>query len=100
MWCWCCQQDDNSAADTQEYLNCDDHARGGPPRRDLRVFSPGNAQSASDNRYARNEQIRDYCRNNGKWLFDFGDIDCWHDGERHTEDGIPTEHPHYSSAEE
>ena len=32
-------------------------------------------------------------------LFDFADLDCWYNGEQYTEDGIPTEHPHYNGDE-
>ena len=64
------------------------------------VYFTGNAQSGIENRYLRNEQIRQNCRENNKWLFDFADIDCWYNGEQHTENGIPIEHPHYSNSEE
>ena len=57
MWCWCCQQDDNSADDTQRYLNAMSALEAAHPDVTF-VYFTGNAQSASDNRYARNEQIR------------------------------------------
>ena len=39
----------------------------------------GNAQAswAAANRYARNQQIRQYCIDNNKVLFDFAELDCW-----------------------
>jgi hypothetical protein len=44
------------------------------------VYMTGNAQTVFEsgyNRYLRNEQIRQYCRNNNKVLFDFEDLDSW-----------------------
>ncbi len=99
MWCWCCQQDDNSHEDTKRYLDAMSSIEASCPNVAF-VYFTGNAQSEIENRYLRNEQIRQYCRENNKWLFDFADIDCWYNGEHHTENGIPTEHPHYSNAEE
>jgi hypothetical protein len=40
----------------------------------------GNAQASGSkgyHRYLRNEQIRQYCRDNNKVLFDFADLDAW-----------------------
>ncbi len=99
MWCWCCQQDDNSRGDTQRYLDVMSSLEAACPNVTF-VYFTGNAQWPSENRYSRNEQIRQYCRENNKWLFDFADIDCCYQGQRHSENGVPTEHPHYSSAEE
>jgi len=99
MWCWCSQLDTYSYADTQRYLNAMSSLEAAYPNVTF-IYLTGNAQSGIENRYLRNEQIRQYCRENNKWLFDFADIDCWYNGEQHTENGIPTEHPHYSSSEE
>ena len=63
------------------------------------IYMTGNAQKNSRNRYARNEQIRKYCRANKKVLFDFADIDCWYNGKQHLVNGIPLEHPRYSGNE-
>jgi len=99
MWCWCCQQDGNSEAVTRRYLDAMAALEASCPSV-VFVYFTGNAQSVSGNRYSRNEQIRDYCIENDKWLFDFADIDCWYDGDQHLVGGIPVEHPHYSSADE
>ena len=99
MWCWCCQQNGNSWEDTQRYLDTMTAFEVAHPEVTF-VYFTGNAQSAIENRYQRNEQIRQYCRENDKWLFDFADIDCWYNDEQYTESGIPTEHPHYTNAEE
>ena len=94
MWAWCTQQDENSSDDTQRYLDAMAALEETNPGV-IFVYLTGNAQSASSNRYARNNQIRDYCIANNKVLFDFADLDCWYNDERHMEGGIPTEHPHY-----
>lgn len=36
------------------------------------------------NRHQFNEALRSYCKENGKVLFDFGDIDAWHGGTMQT----------------
>jgi hypothetical protein len=63
------------------------------------VYMTGNAQGSEQNRYDRNNQIREFCRQNNKILFDFADLDCWYNGEQYTVDGIPTEHPHFNGDE-
>ena len=63
------------------------------------IYMTGNAQSSEQNRYDGNNQIREYCRGNNKFLFDFADLDCWYNGEQHTENGIPMEHPQYHGDE-
>ena len=79
MWCWCTQQDDNSEEDTQRYLDAMSSLEAAYPDVTF-VYFTGNAQSAIENRYLRNEQIRQYCRDDNKWLFDFAEIDRWYDG--------------------
>ncbi len=59
------------------------------------VYMTGNAQSESSNRYDRNNQIRQYCVENNKVLFDFADLDCWYNGQKNIVNGIPCEHPRY-----
>jgi len=110
MWSWCCQQNHNSEAQTQKYLDTMTALEEQNPNVTF-VYMTGNAQSwhghhsyQSDkdgyNRYLRNEQIREYCRNHDKVLFDFADIDCWYKGEMATSEysgqTFPREHEHYN----
>jgi len=73
------------------------------------VYTTGNAQmtgAGGYNRYLRNERIRDYCRNNGKVLYDFADLDAWwydpaaQAWEKATYDyegtAVPVEHPQWA----
>ncbi|MBN2382788.1 hypothetical protein JXQ70_07890 [bacterium] len=99
MWCWCTQLDDYSAEETQHYLDTISTLEAEFPGISF-VYFTGNAQSCSENRHQRNEQIRSFCESHNRWLFDFGDIDSYYNGEQYSESGIPMEHPHYSEAEE
>ncbi|MFC1848871.1 hypothetical protein ACFL27_01570 [candidate division CSSED10-310 bacterium] len=99
MWCWCTQLDYYTSSQVQQYLNTINTLESEYPNVTF-VYFTGNAQSQEQNRYDRNQQIREYCRNNNKWLFDFADMDCWYNNEQYTVGGIPMEHPHYSQAAE
>jgi hypothetical protein len=67
------------------------------------IYTTGHSQSNGGygyNRWLRNEQIRQYCLDNNKVLFDFGDLDCWSNGEflyyLYNENTIPVQHPDYN----
>ncbi len=86
LWSWCCQLNGYTELQTQEYLDA---------MAALEVANPGiifvymtcNAQSSGGsgyNRWLRNEQIRQYCTDNNKVLFDFADLDCWSNGVQNT----------------
>jgi len=95
LWAWCSQLDDYSQPEAQAYLDNMTQLENEFPHVTF-VYMTGNAQSEeNENRYARNEQIRAYCRQNNKILFDFADLDCWYDNEQYTVNNIPSEHPHY-----
>lgn len=103
MWCWCTQLDDYDEAATQAYLDAIATLEAEYPSV-IFIYITGNAQAtgwSGYNRYLRNQQIREYCANNNKYLFDFADIDCWYNGQQWTymyeNYTIPTEHPHYSN---
>jgi len=70
------------------------------------IYCTGNTQDTGELgyvRYLRNEQIRKFCRDNNKLLYDFGDLDTWYNGEQgaYLYNGIqvPREHPHYHGNE-
>ncbi|MCK4835654.1 MAG: hypothetical protein KAT17_03420 [Candidatus Aminicenantes bacterium] len=94
LWAWCCQLDYYSESEIQNYLNKMSQLEQEYPEV-IFIYMTGNAQSPEANRYQRNNQIREYCQANNKFLFDFADLDCWYNGEQHLENGIPTEHPQY-----
>ncbi len=93
-WAWCTQLNDYSKSEVQEYLNNINKLEQDYPN--IKIFyMTGNAQTESQNRYNRNQQIRNYCKNNKKIIFDFADLDSWYNGEQYKINGIPMEHPHY-----
>ncbi len=94
LWAWCTQLDYYSESEVQQYLDRINQLESEFPDVTF-IYMTGNAQSVEANRYQRNNQIREYCKNNNKILFDFEDLDCWYNGEQYLEDGIPCEHPHY-----
>jgi hypothetical protein len=98
MWAWCSQLDYYTAAEVQLYLDNMAQLEREYPGVNF-VYMTGNAQGSEQNRYDRNNQIREFCRQNNKILFDFADLDCWYNGEQYTEGGIPMEHPHYHGDE-
>jgi hypothetical protein len=98
LWAWCTQADYYSESEVQNYLNRMTQLEAEFPHV-IFIYMTGNAQSEEQNRAARNNQIREYCQNNNKFLFDFADFDCWYNGEQHTVSGIPMEHPHYHGDE-
>jgi hypothetical protein len=102
MWAWCCQLDDYSASEVNSYLQTMSQLELLYPGVTF-VYMTGNAQSIGAdgyNRYLRNEQIRQYCRDNNKVLFDFADLDAWYNGDQATYfysgQYIPCEHPQYN----
>jgi len=79
MWCWCCQCDDYSHNDVQEYLDSISVLENEFPNVTF-VYMTGNAQATGEtgyNRYLRNNQIRNWCEQNHKICFDFADLDSW-----------------------
>jgi hypothetical protein len=94
LWAWCSQLDYYSQGQARAYLDAMAQLESEFPNVTF-IYMTGNAQSEEQNRYDRNNRIRDYCRNNNKVLFDFADLDCWYNGQQYTENGIPMEHPQY-----
>jgi hypothetical protein len=110
IWSWCSEQNHSTEPQTQEYL--DKMAAFERANPDVTfVYMTGNAQSwrghhtyNSDeggyNRHLRNEQVRAFCRANGKVLFDFADIDSWYQGQQAFSEfqghRFPREHDHYN----
>jgi hypothetical protein len=79
MWCWCCQLDYYGQGEVQAYLDSMSVLETEYPAVTF-VYMTGNAQNTGSegyNRYQRNQQIRLYCENNGKILYDFADLDAW-----------------------
>jgi hypothetical protein len=98
LWAWCTQLDYYSEAETQTYLDRMAELEAEFPDV-IFIYMTGNAQSEEWNRVERNNRIREYCKNNKKFLFDFADLDCWYNGQQHLVNGIPMEHPNFHGDE-
>lgn len=97
-WTWCTQLDGYSKTELNNYLESMTKLEKEYPDVTF-IYMTGNAQNAVKNRYDRNNEIRDYCKNNDKILFDFADLDCWYNGVQAKSGGIPIEHSHYNGDE-
>ncbi|OGC43808.1 hypothetical protein A2Y85_01165 [candidate division WOR-3 bacterium RBG_13_43_14] len=111
MWCWCTQCDYYDQGQVQVYLDSMDALETEFPNVTF-VYFTGNAQSSGDdgyNRFQRNQQIRQHCRDNSKLLFDFAELDgYWYDTDQqvwqastyeHNGINIPLEHPEFNGDE-
>lgn len=111
QWSWCTQLNSYSEADVVGYLDSISTLEAEFPNVTF-VYMTGNAQATGSggyNRYLRNEQIRQYCRDHNKVLYDFADLDAWwynsntgqweqntYDYEGHT---VPVENEHFNGSE-
>ena len=101
MWAFCTQLDGCDATWVQSYLGNITALEAEYPDV-VFVYMTGNAQATGAeglNRHTNNEMIRQYCITNNKWLFDFGDIDCWYgsaeNAYNYENQRIPVEHAQY-----
>lgn len=107
-WSWCCQVNSYNQTQVQEYLDSLSQLEQEFPNVTF-IYMTGNAQtdgSGGYNRYLRNEQIRQYCMDNNKVLFDFADLDCWWYNDTtgmweqntysYNSQNIPLEHPAFN----
>lgn len=77
IWSWCGGVSDNDQAGINAYLDAMNQLEADYPGI-IFVYMTGHLDIWShDNLKARNQQIRDYCRTNGKILFDFADIESY-----------------------
>jgi len=108
---WCTQLSSATEEYVQAYLDSMTKLENEFPNVTF-VYMTGNAQSygAAPNRYARNNQIRQYCIENNKVLYDFADLDCWwfNPDTQEWEMGTytdyygnvwPVQHPHFDGTE-
>ena len=84
IWSWCGGVGDNSAAGIRTYLDAMNQLEQEYPDI-VFVYMTGHLDGSGSggNLHQRNEQIRAYCRDNNKVLFDFADIESYDpDGDR------------------
>ncbi|MFO7915755.1 MAG: hypothetical protein R6U43_08680 [Candidatus Krumholzibacteriales bacterium] len=111
MWAWCGELDYYTEGQVRAYLDSLSVLESEFPGVTF-VYMTGNAQgtgAGGHNRYLRNQQIRQFCLDNNKVLYDFADLDCWYynsvSGEwefsTYSYEGtdVPVEHPQFSGDE-
>ncbi|RMH44669.1 MAG: hypothetical protein D6689_01890 [Deltaproteobacteria bacterium] len=101
MWAWSFEISEQSEADVQRYLDAIDALEAEFPNVTfIYMTGPAQGEYMAVNRFQRNEQIRAFAADRGKVLYDFGDLDAWSGGDRHTIDvggtEVPIEHPDWS----
>jgi hypothetical protein len=78
MWSWCGQVSTASVASIDSYLAAMEKLEADYPDV-VFIYMTGHLDGTgtNGNLQLRNEQIRRYCRDNDKWLFDFADIESY-----------------------
>lgn len=78
MWAWCGGVSVNSAADIDTYLNAMNQLESDYPSvRFIYMTGHLDGTGSAGNLTQRNNQIRQYCRDHNKILFDFADIESY-----------------------
>jgi hypothetical protein len=78
IWSWCGQVSTASEADINTYLNLmNDLERDFPDVKFVYMTGHLDGTGLTGNLHLRNEQIRNYCRENKKIMYDFADIECY-----------------------
>ncbi|MBU8923045.1 MAG: T9SS type A sorting domain-containing protein [Bacteroidales bacterium] len=111
-FCWCTHLDTGSESMVNDYLATMNMLEQEYPNVTF-VYFTGTAEHAEYygyNRHNRNEQIRQFCIENNKVLYDYADIDCWWKdpatGEwefstyEYNGQTVPVEHPQLAGADE
>ena len=78
VWSWCGGCSDNTTAGINAYLAALNRLEADYPNV-IFIYMTGHLDGTgeSGDLHLHNEQIRKYCRDNNKWLFDFADIESW-----------------------
>jgi len=102
MWTWCDELEYYDESQVQAYLDNMSKLEAEYPNVTF-IYMTSNAQTkgaSGYNRYLRNQQIRQYCNDSSKILYDFADIDCWYNGVQSTycydNISVPFQHPHFN----
>lgn len=93
LWSWCGQVSGSTEADIADYLNqMSALEQEFPNVRFVYMTGHSDGSGLEGNLHQRNSQIRSFCETNGKFLYDFYDIECYdpdgaYYGDRHVDDG-------------
>ncbi len=101
IWSWCGQVSDASAANINTYLELmSDLEADYPEVRFVYMTGHLDGTGLTGNLHLRNEQIRDYCRENKKILYDFEDIESYNPDGVYFGNRIPTDGCDYDTNED
>jgi hypothetical protein len=98
MWSWCGQASTATEADINTYLDLMSGLENDFP--DVRfIYMTGHLDGTglTGNLHLRNEQIRNYCRQNNKILYDFADIECYNPDGTYFGDKSPNDGCYYDT---
>ncbi len=98
IWSWCGQVSSASKTDIETYLNLMESLKDDYPAVDF-VYMTGHLDGTglTGNLHQRNEQIRAYCRENNKILYDFNDIETYNPDGQYFGGKIPNDNCDYDS---
>lgn len=98
MWSWCGQVSSASAADIEQYLSLMNGLERAYPNVHF-IYMTGHLDGTGlkGNLHLRNEQIRTYCADNKKALYDFEDIESYDPGGTYFGDRSPNDNCDYDS---
>lgn len=98
IWSWCGGASDNTEAGMNIYLNAMNQLEIDFPNIKF-VYMTGHLDGTgeSGNLHIRNEQIRNYCLQNNKILYDFADIESYDPDENYYLDKLATDNCDYDS---
>ena len=98
IWSWCGQVSNASEADIDTYLSLMNGLEEDYPNVDF-VYMTGHLDGTGldGNLHLRNEQIREYCANHGKILYDYADIESYDPDGTYFGDKIPNDNCDYDT---
>jgi hypothetical protein len=98
IWSWCGEVSGATEANINTYLSLMNGLEADFPDVAF-VYMTGHLDGTglNGNLHIRNEQIREYCRTNKKWLFDFADIEAYNPDGTYFGDKIPNDACDYDS---
>ena len=98
MWSWCGQVSNASAGDIDTYLSLMAALEAEFPQVRF-VYMTGHLDGTglTGALHVRNEQIRQWCRQSGRVLYDFADIETWDPDGRYFGDRVPNDACDYDS---
>jgi hypothetical protein len=98
MWSWCGQASTATEADINTYLDLMSGLENDfPGVRFIYMTGHLDGTGLTGNLHLRNEQIRNYCRQNNKILYDFADIECYNPDGTYFGDKSPNDGCYYDT---